>query len=915
MRVRSLALLCLAALFVSCAHASHYKPKGRPVPYQGWFATFPTGMRLVVYEMPHVDRFLLSISYRAGSVDDPPGKQGLAHLVEHLAFRTQPGGRGTPRLWEQLLATGWVFNAGTSPDHTAYWEAGKPPDLRQALALEADRMRDPLAGISEDDFAVERDVVVSEYRERFETNPMGSELQFLLDVAFPEGHPYRLPVAGNAESIRRATLSDARAFVQSRYQPAGAVMVVASPLPRRETVQLVASVFGPLADDKGAARPPLEWKPPTLPPTPEAQPPLVERRAPVEQPHLWVAWTAPGFFSRRTPQARATAAALEAAIYRKFAQEAFFQNVDGVFVFDLELDGATVIGARIDLRRPQDAERYLDLVKSAAFDLRRGELSGERASRAIAVDATRERLIVEAYQQLERVDTDGVARFLRATGNPDFLGMWPKLVTVELYTDIDSYAAEFLRRERAVAVLVRPDGNALASRGGASLSRRNDAVDELEVDSALQPPGPERALAAAVAPNLDRAERRVLPNGLQVIVSRRGTLPLAEVRVVVRMDAEGSEAVPAGLPGVALGSNVPRYVGRGQSQIGARWTLDQGREWIAYGASGSSGNLDVLLEGAAQRVRSQSVDHFDFRQRFARRWTERLEAIPSARAFRLLESRLFPGHPYGAVATSESIDKIKESQADRWSDGQFRPERSTLVVVSDLEPSPEMWAWIESEFGGWGRGSQPPAALAAPAPVPRRSVTLIDRPGATQALLLVGLQGAPSQADEPAAEAMRWVLQSRLLRRIRVAEGVSYGASVLARDFRLGQAVITATNVDGSAAGRSLAFVLESLGGLAERPLDPVTVARARWQVARRFGHRFDTVGEVADALEFSAARGLSLDRYEGMPASIATLDAGRIQAAARALSPGREVVVVVGDAKVVAPQLRQAGLDPEIVK
>jgi len=162
--------LAVAALALSptATLAASYRPKGRPVDYRGHFAPFPSGLRLVVYEMPHLDRFALSVSYGAGSVDDPPGKEGLAHLAEHLAFRAAPGGSGQ-RIWERLVASGMRFNAFTEMEHTDYWISGNAAELGEALRIEAARMADPVAGVSEDDFAIERDVVVSEWRERYET--------------------------------------------------------------------------------------------------------------------------------------------------------------------------------------------------------------------------------------------------------------------------------------------------------------------------------------------------------------------------------------------------------------------------------------------------------------------------------------------------------------------------------------------------------------------------------------------------------------------------------------------------------------------------------------------------------------------------------------------------------------------------
>src|SRR5689334_20380568 len=103
-RARPLLAAAALAAVAGCAHAE-YKPHGKPVPYDGYFATYPSGLRLVVLSVPSVERFTVVASYRAGSVDDPDGKEGLAHVVEHLAFRAAPT-PGGPRIWDRLVSSG-----------------------------------------------------------------------------------------------------------------------------------------------------------------------------------------------------------------------------------------------------------------------------------------------------------------------------------------------------------------------------------------------------------------------------------------------------------------------------------------------------------------------------------------------------------------------------------------------------------------------------------------------------------------------------------------------------------------------------------------------------------------------------------------------------------------------------------------
>jgi predicted Zn-dependent peptidase len=115
-------------------------------------------------------------------------------------------------------------------------------------------------------------------------------------------------------------------------------------------------------------------------------------------------------------------------------------------------------------------------------------------------------------------------------------------------------------------------------------------------------------------------------------------------------------------------------------------------------------------------------------------------------------------------------------------------------------------------------------------------------------------------------------------------------------------------------AGDSLVRLLAGVEGLAQAPLPEEATDRLRWLVARDFGLRFDTVSQVSAAMKTLAVRGLPNDHWEKQAASVASLTPGRIQAAAKALL-GHEIIMVVGDAKVVGPQLKEAGFDFEPVK
>jgi len=192
---------------------------------------------------------------------------------------------------------------------------------------------------------------------------------------------------------------------------------------------------------------------------------------------------------------------------------------------------------------------------------------------------------------------------------------------------------------------------------------------------------------------------------------------------------------------------------------------------------------------------------------------------------------------------------------------------------------------------------------------------LLDRPGAPQAMVAVAFRAsARPQRDVAAHRAVEWLVESRLVQRLRVEEGVTYGVDVTTWDWPDAAAVVAATAVAAEAAGRATATIVGAVRALAEAPPPEASAAWGRWRVARDFEFRFDRMRGAAAALEEIAEGGLPPDYFETLPSSIAALDASRIQAAARSLALDRAVIAVSGDAASLLPRLRAAGVDVEVV-
>jgi len=178
------------------------------------------GLRVVVLPFRDWPVTATLVSYRAGSLHEPDGCAGIAHLMEHMMFRGTerfPGGA-----IDALTARLGINNAVTTTDYAAYYFALPGAGWRTALEIEADRMEH--CRIDRDLLEIERKVALEE--RRMAADDPESMLDEALDTFMFGDHAYGRPVIGVMEDIARLTAEDLRSFYRKRYVPSNASVIV-----------------------------------------------------------------------------------------------------------------------------------------------------------------------------------------------------------------------------------------------------------------------------------------------------------------------------------------------------------------------------------------------------------------------------------------------------------------------------------------------------------------------------------------------------------------------------------------------------------------------------------------------------------------------------------------------------------------
>jgi len=291
------------------------------------------------------------IRFRAGGVDCPAGKSGLAHMFEHMALQgtdrigtrdwkaerammdsVNAAGRAlaaetarrafadtariarlraelerltqreeelaVPMEWPQAYdGRTFFFNATTSADFTEYEATLASNNLECWMLMESERIQHPVFRM----FYRERDVVLEERRQGVEDQPFAVAYELLLGTAF-QAHPYRMPVLGWAGDLETLTYEDAVAFSRTHYSPGNAVAALVGDFDPAVARRMIRDYFGDILP--GPVPPEIATVEP---------PPMGQRRAVVRkgtERGLWIAFPAPAPNDRRAAVAGLLASVL-----------------------------------------------------------------------------------------------------------------------------------------------------------------------------------------------------------------------------------------------------------------------------------------------------------------------------------------------------------------------------------------------------------------------------------------------------------------------------------------------------------------------------------------------------------------------------------------------------------------------------
>jgi len=900
------------------------------IPYDRF--TLANGLTVLVNTDRKAPVVGVTLYYRVGSKHEPRGRTGFAHLYEHLFFG---GSANVPNFDIPLEAAGSTATNGTTwYDRTNYVETVPTGALDLALFMEADRMANLLPAVTQDKLDKQRGVVQNEKRQG-DNDPYGLMEYAVGDGLFPVGHPYRHSTIGSMADLDAATLEDVRQWFRDNYGPNNVVLVLSGDIDAATARPLVEKWFGHIPAGRPVPR--VEAGPVTLP-----APVRREMADQVPVARLTRHWSAPGVNDADTPALQIgmhilgglKGSRLDNALVRGQ------QLAVSVSASALAFEQVSLASASMDVKPGVDRKLAEAAFDKVVADLLASGPTEDEVRRAVTSTLSAQIGALEEVGGLAGKGTT-LAEGELYSGDPDKFRKDLARMAALTPAEIQAAMQRWLSRPVLAINIVpgeRTERGETMGGWGDEASRPAPTPDPKKPAAPLAP-APKRAappVTAIAALSLPAVERARLSNGIPVTLTRRGAVPKVVVTLgfdaglaADALDTPGTQATMLDMLDEGTLRKSATEIAEAQERLGAEIGIGSDIDSSSITLDALSANLAPSLALMAEIAREPAFAEAEVARVRDRRLAELAQSLaePRALAGRELLKAMFGSHPYAqprdgygdAAALAALTPAALRAAHDKW----LRPDLARITVTGDVAMA-QLLPQLEAAFGGWTVPATPPPAksLAAATPPARARIIVYDRPNSPQSVIYAGKVlpvNGRTQGLEPldlANEVLGGGFLSRLNSDLREDKGWSYGVYSAVRQPVGPRYLSIAAPVQADRTGASIKAILAQIAAFpGKRPVNAEELQRVTEGAIRALPQQLQTNADVHATQLANQLLGRPDDYLATLAARYRAIDGATIgQAATRFLGPRDLTIVVVGERKLVEPQLKGIGLPVEYV-
>gem|GEM_PF-4624580 len=691
---------------------------------------------MLIDPVPNVDVAEMRIIVNRGSTSDPPGKAGLAQLVQTLSYHAADHPAGQVRRWHRLIGMGAsALNGQTQWDAMVFSALVSRAVLSELLALEIGRMSEPLAHIDEATFREVKGGIAAVAR--VPTPVTGIDWQAVHSVTFPRSSPYLVPVWGTEQSRSSLTLEDARRFAGEHFRPENITVLLAGAVTPADADVLIRSLPSELGgqDQSKVRRPSTRIRHPLL--SEPARAPMIRRLETTPAADLLLAWMLPGvespdfFASMFLGNVLLSSGSVFSQEDRRIARMSIFVSGGA---------GASVLVSKVIPTNDSVAEPASEVVERrlVGFAADRSELHRAlyvaKRKRDVRNDLGQGAWLERSVNRAWRVATTGRC--------PNAAQESAEAASIDDAT-MARVAGRYLTSARAHVVLRTPDGtSASASRPSEPPPSPSAPVVDVPAEAVFRETTRLGQVLWSLQP--EAPVIRKLPNGLTLIVLRRIDTPAVWATLGFHGGSSyGASATLARLAMAFQPSSAPAALDLGMT-MESRVDLESSSYTVGFHPEQLAAALTSMFDGARVPTRGWSPPD-EIRQ-----WLLESDLTDLSAAWQYRKA-LYADHPLGGVVGAEHWERYTRKDADGWIAAVHRPENGVLVVVGDVDAgdvesvATELLA--DWKGGSGGVVSSPPAPSLRSGPASAPTAVFTHRAGSSFVHLRLGCLLPPWTAE------------------------------------------------------------------------------------------------------------------------------------------------------------------------
>ena len=879
--------------------------------------TLPSGLKVVLEENHLAPVVSMQAWVGVGSADEPPELAGIAHVFEHMLWKSTAK-RGVGQIAREVAAVGGEINAWTSFDQTVYHLVLASTSFDLGLDILADALTSATFDAAE--LERERARVLAEIKQGQESADR-SATDMLFRAAFP-GHPYGRPVLGSEATVAALTREQLLAFYQRAYVGRNVTLVIVGDFDGGSVKDKIKVAFASMR--KG---PPLPARP-TEPPQTAPRTLVVARDLPETQ--LLLSFRTPAISHADVPALDLLAMILgqgeRSRLTMQVVRSRQLVSAATSYMFTSRDSGLLVVSASMSPGRLEEPARA---ILDQALRLAREEVS--------PVELARARGMLENGLVRDKQTPRGYARklgfFATVAGDADFEARYLQRIAATTPAELRAVAARYLRTSHLTsAALISGRGASAGSRARldtARLTARLEAVWATAEGRASQRFAP---VAAANTTAVDGVVRVVLPSGLHILVLRDPTLEVVNLQAVWPGGVRNEDAHSNGISNLLATLLVRGTHTRSADDIRAELEAMpaslsgfSGRNSLGLRAEFPSaqweGGIDLIADCIVNPRFSE--DQLERERRVVFEQLRGEERNPVGLAFRLFASTLWSKHPYRLpeLGTTDSVASLSRRRILDHYRRYYGVATLTIAVVGNVDAA-SVVARLQALLGdapapAAGETASGPASASPtmPAEPPRGApvevfrlsqdddahvvlgypgVTLRDPDRFPLQLLAEALSGPQGRLDAALRE------QHPLAYRItaHAIEGIDPGYFAI-------YLACSPQNLEAS-----VAAARAELARLAERGLTPDELTRARQHLVGAHALSLERRSAITAALALHEVYGQGWREYRRYAENLRKVTVADLQRVARQyLDPRREVVAVIKPSDA-APAVARRGQD-----